>query len=280
VYATDLQVKLTSHMNQVAQFERVLAPISDIMRKHGIGTVNTTATIDQQTLGLDGQSIGLNRHDHQQASSAVHQQQQQLNHKRHSHAHNTEAALHSDVAQQPEPPANAATDTDHHTPPSNDVTNTRTSTQSQLVVRVDDITHSDSSNSSDSSGHVDLRSKIPAYKRNTHNTNATPTTPTTPTAAAAFAGFADIHGYASSQTTRGRPGVPLNISNDKVPITWNESQRVRNRQRQRLLHSVEDIGIVQTHESMSRVPWAELDALIGLKEELRAAKAVRSMLHK
>eukprot|EP00953_Heterococcus_sp_UTEX-ZZ885_P000613 856-Heterococcus_DN1.PRE.2 len=240
------QIKLTSHINQIAQFERVLAPISDIMRKHGVGVITPT-TVQSET-----------RTD----------------------ACDDETALHIDNVVQSETPANDADAAVNQTNNSDGATSyTQTMAQTQLVVKVDDATHSDSDISGTSSDAVDTLSKPPSYKRNVHNRNATPTTPPS-TSQAAFSGFADIHGYGSSPATRGRPDVPSNISNDKVPLTFNESQRVKNRQRQRLLHSVEDLDIVQTHESMSRVPWAELDTLIALKEELRAAKAVKSMLHK
>jgi hypothetical protein len=217
------------------------------MRKHGVGVITpTTVQSEKRTDACDDETV-----------------------------------LHKDNVVQSQTPANAADAAVHQTNNSDGATSyTQTMAQAQLVIKVDDAIHSDSDSSGTSSSDaVDTRSKRPSYKRNVHNRNATPATPTS-RSTAAFAGFSDIHGYGSSPATRGRPDVPSNISNDKVPLTFNESQRVKTRQRQRLLHSVEDLDIVQTHESMSRVPWAELDTLIALKEELRAAKAVKSMLHK
>jgi hypothetical protein len=232
------------------------------MRKHGIGVITTS-----------NESIDSSRSNQQKETATVQSEKR-------TDACDDETTLHIDNVVQSETPANDAADTAaNQTNDSNDATpDTNILTQTQLVLKADDATHSDSDSSDTSSSDaVDIRSKRPSYKRNTHNRNAIPLTPPS---TAAFAGFADIHGYGSSPATRGRPDVPLSISNDKVPLTFNESQRVKNRQRQRLLHSVEDIDIVQTRESMSRVPWAELDSLMYLKEELRAAKAVKSMLHK
>eukprot|EP00953_Heterococcus_sp_UTEX-ZZ885_P000615 857-Heterococcus_DN1.PRE.2 len=251
-------------VEQIAQFERVLAPISDIMKKHGIGVITTATASDNQDSSNEHRGTATGQSEKRRDGATG------------------EIMSHLGNAQESDTPANDATDTAADQTDGNNAATlgTQTLARTQLVVKADDATHSDSdSTSSSSSDALDNRSRQPSYKRNTRNRNVTPTTPPS-TSKAAFSGFADIHGYGSSPVTRGRPDVPSNISNDKVPLTFNESQRVKNRQRQRLLHSVEDLDIVQTHESMSRVPWAELDTLIALKEELRAAKAVKSMLHK
>jgi hypothetical protein len=233
------------------------------MKKHGIGVVTTATASDNQDSSNEHRGTATGQSEKRRDGATG------------------EIMSHLENAQESDTPANDATDTAADQTDGNNAATlgTQTLARTQLVVKADDATHSDSdSSSSSSSDALDNRSRQPSYKRNTRNRNVTPTTPPS-TSKAAFAGFAD-RGYGSSPVTRGRPDVPLNISNDKVPLTFNESQRVRNRQRQRLLHSVEDLDIVQTHESMSRVPWAELDTLIALKEELRAAKAVKSMLHK